>query len=68
MMKPNKYDALEFCRRTIKSCTTLKQMHTAYNLVFNFNVMFDDLFCDSLLEDEWRLKYEEICKQNGGYK
>lgn len=62
-MKPNKYNALEFCRRTIKSCTTLKQMQTAYNLVFNFNVMFDDMFCDLLLGDEWRDKYEEICKQ-----
>ena len=62
-MKPNKYNALEFCRRTIRSCTTLKQMHTAYNLVFNFKLMFNDLLCDLLLDDEWWDKYEEMCKQ-----
>ena len=68
MMKPNKYNALEFCRRTINSCTTLKQMQTAYNLVFNFKLMFDDLLCDLLLGDEWWDKYEEMCKQKCDYE
>ena len=56
-MKPNKYEALEFCRRAIKSCTTRKQMNTAHKLCMNFNMMFHDIWCFTLLEDEWWYKY-----------
>ena len=61
MMKPNKYNALEYCRRTIRSCTTIKQLCNAHNLVLNFRVMFDDVFYNLLLIDEWWDKYKEMC-------
>ena len=59
-MKPNKYDALEHCRRVIKSCKTLKQCQTANNLIYCFGLMFDYWRCFSLLEHEWNAKYDEI--------
>lgn len=59
-MKPNKYDALEFCRRTINSCKTVNQCLTAENLICNFHLMFSDVWCKHLLDNEWEHKYEKI--------
>ena len=59
-MKPNKYDALEFCRRTINGCTNVKQFHVAYNLIMNFREMFSDYWCNMLLIKEWENKYNRI--------
>ena len=59
-MKPNKYDALEYCRRVIKSCKTLKQCQTANNLIYCFRLMFSEYWCFNLLEHEWNAKYKEI--------
>lgn len=59
-MKPNKYDALEFCRRAIRSCITKKQMNTVHKLCMNFNLMFHDILCSNLLENEWYNKFKNI--------
>ena len=52
-MKPNKYEALEFCRRAIGSCKTQEHTNGAFNLIFNFRRMFpDDLYLFNVLESE----------------
>ena len=59
-MKPNKYEALEFCRRAIKSCTELQQLRGANMLNRNFFVMFGDVASYHLLDNEWMLKFESL--------
>lgn len=52
-MKPNKYEALEFCRRAIRSCKTQEHSNGAFRLIFNFRRMFPyDLDLFNLLENE----------------
>ena len=52
-MKPNKYDAFEFCRRAIRSCKTTEHSNGAFKLIFNFRRMFpDDLDLFNLIESE----------------
>lgn len=52
-MKPHKYEALEFCRKAIKSCKTKEHLKGAHNLIFNFRRMFpDDLELFYLIENE----------------
>ena len=68
-MKSNKYDALEFCRRAIKSCKTQEQSNGAFNLIFNFRRMFpDDLSLFNLLDSELFYRREELRNeiQNNG--
>lgn len=60
-MKPNKYNALEFCRRAIKSCKNQEQSNGAFNLIFNFRRMFpDDLSLFNLLDSELFYRREEL--------
>jgi len=60
-MKPNKYDALKFCRRAIMSCKTQEQSNGAFNLIFNFRRMFpNDLDLFYLLENELFYRREEL--------
>ena len=63
-MKPNKYDALEFYRRTINSCKTINQCLTAEKLICNFHLMFSDVWCKHLLDNGWEHKYENIQNQS----
>ena len=60
-MKPNKYNALEFCRRAIRSCKTKEHCNGAHNLIFNFRRMFpDDLYLFNLIESELYYKRKEV--------
>ena len=60
-MKPHKYDALEFCRRAIRSCKTKKHCNGAHNLIFNFRRMFpDDLDLSFFIESELYYKRKEV--------
>lgn len=60
-MKPHKYDALEFCRRAIRSCKTKEHCKGAHNLIFNFRRMFsDDLDLFWLIESELFHRIKEI--------
>lgn len=64
-MKPNKYDALEFCRRAIRSCKTFEHTNGAFNLIFNFRRMFPyDLDLFSLIESELFYKRKEVMNEN----
>ena len=63
-MKPNKYEALEFCHRTIRSCKTKEHCKGAFNLVFNFRRMFpDDLDLFYLIESELFYKRKELMNE-----
>lgn len=63
-MKPNKYEALEFCRRAIRSCKTKEHCKGAHNLIFNFRRMFsDDLDLFYLIESELFYRRKEVTNE-----
>lgn len=63
-MKPNKYEALEFCRRAIRSCKTFEHTNGAFALTFNFRRMFpDDLYLSNLIESELYYKRKEVINE-----
>lgn len=57
----NKYYIYRWVCKVISSCETIEQLHSARNLVYNFNVMFDDERYHKMLQDKLHLKNTKLC-------
>ena len=56
----NKYDVFMWIKKVILSCKTWKQIRVAFNLISNFQEMYNDKFLTKILDTTFVDKEEEI--------
>jgi len=60
----NKYDVFKWIERCIDSCVTKDQVKSSYNLIHQFNTIYDDRLLSRPLYSKFEDKYFDIFKKS----